>query len=370
MGTRPAVLLIDDGELDDVAALLAELGSAVARALPEDLVPGRGALRGDLRLIVATGRHALGLTEFPCRPTDPEPTRVAVVSGGSRMLRGALQRVGFHYLVRRPVHPDALRLLLTRLLYEGPEKRRAERVAVGAPISFRAGVRRRSGTLVELSATGCRLLAGAAPAQGAKVTVYFPDPDGGHAIPVRGGVVRVLLSEPTREIAVAFLSQTDAARARIERLVALHRDGPAAWAGSPLPLADPRSLRRDPRRNRRAAYRRRVIALSADGARVLLGRDLSVGGMRIESGVDLENGQVVSLALHGRPLTHPVVVRARVVRRGLARESVLRFIDLDDAQRERLAQLVAEQPEIESLGPQRGGTRRTVVTTLFGDGSA
>jgi len=368
MGTRPDVLLIDDGELDDVAALLAELGSAVARSLPEDLVPGRGALRGELRLIVATGRHALGLTELPCRPSDPQPTRVAVVSGGSRMLRGALQRVGFHYLVRRPVHPNALRLLLTRLLYQGPEKRRAERVAVGAPISFRAGMRRRSGTLVELSATGCRLLAGVTPAQGARVTVYFPDPDGGHAIPVRGGVVRVALSEPTREIAVAFFPQTLPARARIERLVALHRGGPAAWAGSPFPTAA--SLRRDPRRNRRGVYRRRVIALCADGARVLLGRDLSVGGMRIESGVDLENGQIVSLALHGRPLIHPMVVRGRVVRRGLARESVLRFIDLDDAERALLAQLVAEQPEIESLGPHRGRTGRTVVTTLFGDGSA
>jgi hypothetical protein len=366
MGTRPAVLLIDDGELDDVAALLAELGSAVARTLAEDLVSGRGALRGDLRLIVATGRRALGLTEFPCGRSDPQLTRVAVVSGSSRMLRGALQRVGFHYLVRRPVHPNALRLLLTRLLYEGPEKRRAERVAVGAPISFRAGMRRRSGTLVELSTTGCRLLAGVAPTQGAKVTVYFPDPDGGRAIPVRGGVVRVVLSEPSREIAVAFFPQTDAARARIERLVTLHRGGPAAWAGSPLPV----SAQRDPRRNRRGVYRRRVIALCADGARVLLGRDLSVGGMRIESGADLENGQIVSLALHGRPLTHPMVLRARVVRRGLARESVLRFLDLDDAMRELLARLVAEQPEIESLGSERGRTGRTVVTTLFGDGRA
>jgi len=180
MGSRPAVLLIDDGELDDIAALLLELGPRVVRRLPEDLIPGQGVLDGSLRLIVATGRRAIALRELPGPPTDPAPTRVAVVSGSSRMLRGALQRVGFHYLVHRPVHPDALRLLFARLLYEGPEKRRAERVAVGAPISFRAGLRRRSGTLVELSATGCRLAAAVAPpAQGAHITVFFQTPKEG-----------------------------------------------------------------------------------------------------------------------------------------------------------------------------------------------
>jgi hypothetical protein len=367
MRSRPAVLLIDDGELDDVATLLQELGPAVVRSLPEDLVPGRGVLDGSLRMIVASGRRALGLPELPCAPTDPEPTRLAVVSGTSRTLRGALQRVGFHYLVHRPVHPEALRLLLTRLLYRGPEKRRAERVAVGAPIAFRLGLRRRRGTMVELSTTGCRLSAALTPARGARVTVFFPDPDGGRAIPVRGSVLRVARTSGAREIAISFTAQSEGARARVERLVALHREGPAAWAGPSLfgpgtPLGP-----RDQRRHRRGVYRKRVIALFEGGARVLLGRDLSVGGMRVESGGNLEAGQIVSLALHGSSLANPVVVRARVVRRGLSRESVLRFIELDDMTRELVAKLVAEQPEIESLGREGGSSGRMVVTTLFGE---
>jgi hypothetical protein len=370
MGTRPAVLLIDDGELDDVAALLETLGPAVVRSLPEELVPGRGVLAGNLRLIVASGRRALGLPELPCPPIDPEPTRLAVVSTPSRTLRGALRRLGFHYLVHRPVHPDALRLLLARLLYRGPEKRRAERVAVGAPISFRVGLRRRAGALVELSATGCRLLASHIPARGARVTVFLPDPDGGRALPVRGSVLRMSLMVRMREIAVSFAPHNDRMRARVERLVALHRAGPAAWAGSALPGAGPPGGRRDQRRHRRGRYRKRVIALFEGGARVLLGRDLSLGGMRVEAGGELEGGQIISLALHGSSLVNPLVVRARVVRRGLSRESVLRFIDLDDATRDRLAKLVAEQPEIESLGPERGGARRTLVTTLFGEKGA
>jgi hypothetical protein len=366
MGTRPAVLLIDDGELDDVAALLESLGPAVVRSLPEDLVPGRGVLAGGLRLVVASARRALGLPELPYADTDPEPTRLAIVSTASRTLRGALGRVGFHYLVHRPVHPEALRLFLGRLLYRGPEKRRAERVAVGAPISFRTGLRRRTGTLVELSATGCRLMASLTPARGAQVTVFLPDPDGRRALPVRGRVLRVSHLERMREIAISLGPRSEGVHARIERLVALHSGGPAAWAGSSLPGAGTPPGRRDPRRHRRGVYGKRVIALFAGGARVLLGRDLSLGGMRVESGGDFESGQLISLALHGSALAGPLVVRARVVRRGLARESVLRFVDLDDATRDRLAKLVAEQPEIESLGPERE-PRRTIVTTLFRD---
>jgi hypothetical protein len=367
MATRPAVLVIDDGELDDVAALLETLGPAVVRSLPQDLVPGRGVLAGGLRLVVASGRRALGLHELQYADTDPEPTRLAIVSTASRTLRGALRRMGFHYLVHRPVHPDALRLLLGRLLYQGPERRCAERVAVGAPISFRTGLRRRAGTLVELSTTGCRLMASLTPARGARLTVFLPNPDGGRALPVRGCVLRVSILPRMREIAISLAPRSERARARIERLVALHSGGPAAWAGSSLPGADTPSGRHDPRRQRRGVYRKRVIALFEGGARVLLGRDLSLGGMRVESGGDFESGQLISLALHGSSLANPLVLRARVVRRGLARESVLRFVDLDDATRDRLAELVAEQPEIESLGPERAGARRTIVTTLFGD---
>jgi hypothetical protein len=232
-------------------------------------------------------------------------------------------------------------------------------------MAFRFGLRRRRGTLVELSTTGCRLLASVTPARGAQVTVFLPDPDGGRAIPARGSVLRVALAERMREIAISFAPQSERARARVERLVALHEGGPAALAGTSFGAAGSPAGLRDQRRHRRGVYRKRVIALFEGGARVLLGRDLSLGGLRVESGGSLEAGQIVSLALHGSSLANPLVVRARVVRRGLSRESVLRFIELDDATRGLVAKLLAEQPEIESLGREGGSFRRTLVTTLF-----
>ncbi len=366
MGSGPTVLLIDDGELDDVAGLLRDLRVEVVRVAGHELCE-TGRLPRAPRVVVATGRRALALDALPLAPDAPEPIYVAVVTGGSRTVRVALRRVGFHYLIHRPVHPDAVRLLFARLLYRGPEKRRAERVAVGAPVSFRGGLRRRDATLIELSATGCRLLAASAPARRAHVTLHLPDPDGGRTLSLRARVVRVSSSERganARVIAFAFDPTSDALRARIDRLVALHLDGPAAWAGAPMPGPAPTRLRHDPRRHRRSVYRKRVIALSEAGARVVLGRDLSVGGMRLEAAADLEHGEVLTVALHGAPLDGPLVVRARVVRRGVSRESVLRFIELDDVAREALGKLVADGPEIESLGPQSGISRRTVVTTV------
>jgi hypothetical protein len=366
MGSAPTVLLIDDGELDDVARLLADLHVSLVRVAGHELHEA-ARLPPAPRVVVATGRRALALDALPLAPEAPEPTFVAVVTGGSRTVRMALRRVGFHYLVHRPVHPDALRLLFARLLYRGPEKRSAERVAVGAPISFRGGLRRRDATLIELSLTGCRLLAAAAPARRTHVTLHLPDPEGRRTLSVRARVVRVTASErgpAAREIAFAFEPAPDALRSRIERLVVLHLDGPAAWVGAPLPGAGPTTGRHDPRRHRRSLYQKRVIALSDAGARVVLGRDLSIGGMRLEAGPRLEHGELLSVALHGAPLDAPLVVRARVVRRGVSRESVLRFIELDAVAREALGKLVADGPEIESLGPQSGVSRRTVVTTV------
>ena len=61
------------------------------------------------------------------------PMKIAVVTEDSNTLRSMLRRIGFDLLVRRPVHPYALKLLLARALYRS--------VPVGAeipPALFRA----------------------------------------------------------------------------------------------------------------------------------------------------------------------------------------------------------------------------------------
>ena len=61
--------------------------------------------------------------------------RIAILDGESRTVCALLRRSSFEMIVRRPVHPAALRLLLLHALYRGPEKRRTPRVSVGAPVT-------------------------------------------------------------------------------------------------------------------------------------------------------------------------------------------------------------------------------------------
>ena len=110
------------------------------------------------------------------RPTEggERPTWVAVSSNDSRTQRTLLLQTGFDYLVRRPVHPTALRLLLQRALFRGDDQRRGRRVAVGYGVTLRTGLIPRRAILVDLSATGARVLACKGLERGTRVTMRIP----------------------------------------------------------------------------------------------------------------------------------------------------------------------------------------------------
>ncbi|MDH3687585.1 MAG: hypothetical protein OEP95_15235, partial [Myxococcales bacterium] len=110
MSDAPSVLLVDDGELDDVRELLEEIGVDYVHlrggAIPESPAPPRA-------LFLATTRRAM-LAQPWSFPRGEGPTRIAVVTEDSNTARSMLRRIGFDFLVRRPCHPYALRLLVTR----------------------------------------------------------------------------------------------------------------------------------------------------------------------------------------------------------------------------------------------------------------
>jgi hypothetical protein len=175
--------------------------------------------------------------------------------------------------VRRPVHPTALRLLLLRLLYRGPERRRKLRVAVGTAIRYRRALLWRSAMLTELSSSGCRLLAARGVPAGGRVRLELPDPASPAApLRVRGRVLRSNVlgpSDPTHTLAVEFRGLKDAVRARVEQIVAAARGGsadvgPAVTRPVGARAQAPASLPPTPR----------VVTLS-EGAHVVMGRDLS-----------------------------------------------------------------------------------------------
>jgi hypothetical protein len=437
MPAQPALLVLDDGELSDLVTLLNELGLEFTHlrgsAIPPQVPPPE-------RLIVTTPRRAMLTKDWP-RST---PYRIAVVTEDSNTLRAMLRRVGFDLLLRRPVHPVALRLVLLRALYAGEEKRREERVAVGLEVQFRSGFWRKKALLADISQRGCRLLAEQALSPGSRINLPLPKElsAAGHSLPCK--VVRVgAKPEPDGrfEVGLAFenLSKDNLAAVRallrqlseaagmeearvlatkrspasapapaaapakkpaqrpaapsaeqtMHRVAALRaasaatqvKPAPAALAlpaspkpSPPPPAPAPRVLAlpappdegAERRQHSRATFDQQVPRLDDEANSVLLGRDLSVAGMRVEYHERVQIGDLLELAVYVSPREEPIVLKARVAHDagdGLG----LTFEGVPPSVGERLERLIARLPSVESLqGGESSGLGSVVSRVLSG----
>ena len=208
-----------------------------------------------------------------------------------------LQRAGVDLVVRRPVHPSALRLLLLHCLYRGPERRRSPRVSVGAPVTFRSGLRRKSAILADLSVTGGRLLCRHQLDRGQKLALRIPNATGGRKLlRLDAEVLRVGPSEVdgVNAVAVAFKGSSRSLE-RLREMVKGYAGGPAVLAGEEPPAlgelrvdglagstasAAGESSEGGPERRDgpRREYVQHVLALGNQAGKVLVGRDISLGG--------------------------------------------------------------------------------------------
>jgi hypothetical protein len=333
------LLVSHDGELADICRLLGELGCPFTERRGP-LAPTDAGRAWDL--VVATPARVQRLEPLLARR---ETRCIAVAEGsGSKGATLRLFRAGVDLVIRRPVHPATLRLVLIHALYEGPERRRDARVGVGLPVRYRTGWLPRRGLLQELSLRGAGLLLPRRLQPGRPVTVSIPGESG--PLDLAGEVVRC---RPEREfpgswlVGVAFERAPGAASAGLRQLLRRYSVGPGVLPGSLAPAREPEGIER--RVAERRPYERRVIALGDGGARVLLGRDLSLGGMRVEAREGLRPGQQFRVALHALPGEVPLVIDAETVRDdgcGLA----LRFRNVSDAARLHLAKLVDQLPAL------------------------
>jgi c-di-GMP-binding flagellar brake protein YcgR len=347
VSAAPWIAVIDDGELEDVRDLLDELGTSFTH-WKKGAVPSID--REPRRLLVTTA--ALAVTLRFRRPPSSERGRavwIAFIDGDSRTQRRHLLQSGFDFLVRRPAHAGALRLLLQSSLWTGDNKRRGARLAVGYTVSYRSGLMPRKATLVDLSAGGCRLLTTQRVAEGARLTVQLPgELCGEKAFGLRAKVLRAQDAElsggDVAEVSLACRFETPGAdiRAKLKKLLDVLAEGPPSQ-----PERAPAS-RAYPDRQPRAAYDGEVV-LFGSGELVLVGRDLSRGGMLVEPHPALHMNDVVQLALAGAARSEPVRVNARVVRDDGARGMALRFEQIERGGEARIDALVAELPAIESL---------------------
>jgi hypothetical protein len=364
----PKILLLHDGELADIAALLAELGAATTERrgapAPQDVETG-------WRVVIASARRAL---ELPAALLRGSAFRIAVLDGESRSVRTLLKRASFELVVRRPVHPTALRLLLLHALYRGPEKRRTPRVSVGAPVYFRAGLRRHRAILAEISERGCRLLSSRRLSLGQTVTLQIPASlAGGRAFSLKGLVVRMLPAQigAPGVLTLDFESVRPALRIRLRELVSTHSRGPsalekaeapAAHAPKPLEPGAPTASEARPRdlappavvarpsapeleaetdeEGEAPAPPRRRVHLSSEASRVVMAHSLSREGMRAAFNPRLARCRELELALHLEAGAPPLRVRAHVEPGEGETGPWLRFKDLSPAEGERLDRLL------------------------------
>ena len=381
MTSEPPVLLLDDGELESVRLLLEDIGAEFERLLSGE---ARAGIIQPARLLITTGRLAHSLRLQRTLTAAPNrPTWIAFVTGDSKTQRTMLQKAGFDFLIREPVHPAALRVLLQRALFRGEDARRAPRVAFGHPVRYRTGFFHRPATLVDLSPRGCRLLVRAALKDKTALRIEIPRGlAGGKALVLSGHAVRV--SPASKEggvaeefsVGVRFDVLTARAQTRLREVLADRVIGPAALAAAvPYTPAEPRPSEaksssrvtappRKKRKNVRARYRKQITALAGRESHMIMCLDISVGGMKIERIEGIEVGARLNLAIQLNPPREPVLVESTVVRDEGEAGLAVRFDWLSPESRRQLERLLTTLPTIEALHDEAKRQGTVLATPL------
>lgn len=492
-----AVLCQRGNELAEFVPLLGELGVAVEIHTGD--LPGDALLAG-ARLVIVAGQR---LVDGRAPSLRRWPRTIAVVDDGSKTLAAHLNRIGISMVVRRPIHPRALRLLMLHVLYRGPERRIRKRVLIGHPIRTGVGLFKQDATLLELSRTGARISLANPPKVGTTIQfVLGKELTNSKPIKVQAKVVRCVRPAGASgrgegEIGLSLSDSGDLARP-IQAILDRFGGGPASIgtaSRNPLETSSPRiaparmpvseasrpfaatttapparaaesaasappsestrlppsyqpdaSLARatvapgdsrreapspaarakeratlhsldavdtqvevldadfevletgddsdadldldfdldldldeefldaasgdsgnpaDRRQSVRVPYAQRVVALGEQAARVVVGRDLCFGGMRIAANPALTVGDVLRIALHAGTETEPLVVLAGVERDDGDDGLVLAFAELTAGQRDRLEKIIAASSAIQTPGDFADEVESLVVGELL-----
>ena len=348
------VAIADDGEFEDVRRLLDKLGV--------DFVNGRLEAPETL-LRISNPRNAceqdVGAGN---NPGQHSPFHIVILDEDSQSLRHELKSGGFDFIVQRPVHPAALRLLILHALYSGPERRSKARVAMDAEVKLKSGLLPRAAMLRQLSEKGCGLVSEKAVDVGNQTTVVFPRKlMGSSSLSLEGRVVASvpLDDDPSEshEISIVFRPPKTEVRERLVSLMASQGVGSASLrpkltrpsTRSPATFQAPPqtdSSSSDRRRSIRKNYRRPVLASAKGAVHTIIGRDLSTTGMRVAADARLSRGDEFKLVIYGSAGRTPLMVKAEVVRNDGPAGCALRFRDVGTSAAASLEEMVELLPQV------------------------
>jgi hypothetical protein len=370
------VLLLDDGELDHVHRMLKRLGVDYVRLQNRQI---RSVVEKPRDLLISSCERTLEMPQLESTgDVRADPVWVCVHGQDFLPLRQRMRELGVHFLVHAALDQESLRLFLLQLLYRGPNRREQLRLPLGDRIQCGAiDAELDSGKLVELTSGMCRILSPRAAEPGTAIRIVLPEALGGkEKLELQGPVVRCAECEsrsgqPAFSILVRFDDLDPEARAQVDRLVRGEQIGtrvtPLAerTPGEPeVPTPERSAEVQEPptqaeiapatvlQRPPRWEYPRRVDVLDfadMDASQTALGRDLSLGGVRIVEHSGLEVGAEVTLALYAGQREEPLVVEATVLRDDGEDGLALTFNSVSDRQRRALERLCSSLSPVESL---------------------
>jgi hypothetical protein len=391
MDSRSKVLLMDDGDLFRIERMLRDFEVDLEH-LRGDVI--REDLEGSPDVVIATVKRILALEgEVDLSALPGKPVWIAVHSQDFLPLRVRLRKLGVHFLVQSSVGSEALRLLLAHAVYRGSERRDKLRLPVGTPVKYRDASRNTFGAeLLDIARDGCRLLSDHAPEAGSGLSVRLPSKlAGGRELALPGRILRserhagsgkVMVNVAFDEIPPEAVEPLDAILegkvigtvvTRLgddlsEKTVATTLPGSRGPEPAPEPVSaavpetlvdlgpapDPETPERpaEPphlRFNRRVIYTRKVTALLGGGVYTIMGRDLSIQGMRSEPLPEFPVGTELELAIYGPSGAEPVLVQAVVSRDDGPLGTIFRFKSMAPGDHPRLEAIIARKPEIRWL---------------------
>jgi hypothetical protein len=370
--SNPQVLLIDDGELGQVRALLEDLATGYSHLRGCEAKPPVPSVE---KLFVTTGQLAVGLPCRRMRRTDGlDAIWMAVVRGDAKGPEKVLRRNGFDLLIPEPVHPAALRLLLMRAVFDGANTQGVDRVAFGDEIRVGTALRNHPAVMVDVSPRGCKFLTEKAPKLGASIGLQIPCDDG-EVLSLDGVASRTNPGEleggehGQTAVGVRFRPMRRNQVELMKGVLRSCRSGPRRCSGVHVPtaVAPPSDdcLSVEPSRMKlthepepaaasellpRAIFAAEVDACCAGATHPVMGRDLSERGMLIEANQSLRVGQRMRLFLYGAAREEPMLIEARVGRDDGKRGLALYFDWLEPDALRRLRRLVQTLPRVPRPG--------------------